>query len=75
MKIVLQIIKHFKFVEENKKSNKFIPQTSISRSFTRLKLSFVILKKSCKNKKYIKKDPIPYHIDYYLIKHPELRQK
>lgn len=45
MEIVLQIIKHFEFIEENEKSNKFVLQILAGSS----RPSPTTPKKSCKN--------------------------
>lgn len=66
--IVLQIIRHFKFIEDAKKS-KLSFQTLLSR------LVLVTSKKSYKNPEYIKKGLTIYSTDHHLIKHPKLKQK
>lgn len=75
IKTVLQIIRHFKFIEENEKNNKIILETSILRLLARSKPFFIIPKKLCKNQKYINKGLIMHYTNHYWIKNPKLRQK
>lgn len=64
-KTILQIIKYFKFIKGNKKSNKVVLQTSISRPSVGSKTSFTITKGLCKNQEYINKDFTTYYTDHY----------
>ncbi len=59
MEIVLQIIRHFEFMEENEKSNKVDLQTSAGS----LRLSPAAPKESCKNKKCIDKGLTIHYTD------------
>lgn len=64
--VVLQIIRYFKFMKGNKKIK--VMQTSAL-------LIHRAPKRSCKNKKYVKKDLTIHYTDQYLIKNPELQAK
>lgn len=75
IEIGLQIIRYFKFMERNKKSNKVVFQTSILIPSSRSRPFPVISKKLCKNQEYIDKGLIIFQTDCYYIKHLELRQK
>lgn len=57
IEIVLQIIRHFKFIEENKNSNKFVFQTSAGS----LRSSPTAPKESYKNLEYIGKGLTTYY--------------
>ena len=67
---ILQIIRHFKFMEGTEK-HKSVLQTSTPSS----KPAPAAPKGSCKNPECIEKGLTTHHTDRCWIKHPELRQK
>lgn len=75
METVLQIIKYFKFIKENKKSNKVVLHTSTLKPPAGSKTSSIAPKALCKNQEYIDKGLTTHYIDWCWIKHPKLRQK
>ena len=65
---VLQIIRHFEFIEGNEK-NKVVLQTSTPRPPP------AAPKESCKNPECVEKGLTTHYTDCCWIKHPKLRQK
>lgn len=65
METALQIIKLFKFMVDNKKSNKIVLQTSISILLDGSKPSSIIPKKLCKNQECINKSLSTHYTNGY----------
>lgn len=61
METMLQIIRHFKFLEENKKSNKVVLQILTSKPSARSRPFLIAPKRSCKNQECINKHLISTH--------------
>lgn len=72
-KAILQIIRHFKFIEGTQK-HKLVLQTSQTSAFLS-KLTLAAPKGLCKNPECIEKGLTTHYTDYYQIKYLELRQK
>lgn len=72
---VLQIIRHFEFMESNEKSKKVFLLIFISRPSVGSRPFFAVSKGSCKNQEYINKGLTTHYINCYRIKYPDLSQK
>lgn len=68
-KVILQIIKYFKFIEGNKKTYNIMQNSNTNPSI------YYTLKNSCINPKYIEKEFIIHYTNCSQIKHPELQAK
>ncbi len=70
---IVQIIRHFKFMEGTEKYKSVLQMSQTSAPTSRP--TPAAPKRSCKNPEYIKKGLTTHYTDRCWIKHPELRQK